>query len=117
MGTRKDGGPHRSEGDVGCRTAAARQAGMAAGGGAEPGVVRPALALKKPAAFPEVTRRGTPQVHGPGPPGRSGASSRIRGLGRVGAAHTATTLGSALVLVERSEEHTSELQSRFDLVC
>src|SRR5699024_3557732 len=57
---------------------------------------------EKPAAFPEVTRRGTPQVHGPGPPGRSGASSQKPRLCRVGATHTTTTLGSALVLVESS---------------
>src|SRR5699024_10145912 len=57
---------------------------------------------------------------GPPPPGRPAGSSRHRG-NRPGTTADAprppSAHGTAPWGAERSEEHTSELQSRFDLVC
>src|SRR5690349_23122294 len=49
--------------------------------------------------------------------GATGATGATTGGGATGATGGAVTLGAAPVRRVRSEEHTSELQSRRDLVC
>src|SRR5207249_7647790 len=51
-------------------------------------------------------RRSHPRIPGAGPAHSSSATSGVERVGHAGGGYR-----------ERSEEHTSELQSRFDLVC
>src|SRR3712207_8308584 len=54
---------------------------------------------------------------GPGPTGRGSLGSQLRGRGRGAPAHGGRSRVARRARCARSEEHTSELQSRQYLVC